>query len=79
MTLGEVRRMTRAAGPPPWARPGVTQALAVCTRLEGSLAACRPCQALGFLSGEAGRPGSPGPGGGQVWGSSPSPQVAHKL
>ena len=40
-----------AAGPPPWARPGVTQALAVCTCLEGSLAACRPCQAWVPLRG----------------------------
>lgn len=42
---------SRAAGPPPWARPGVTQALAVCTGLEGSLAVCRPCQAWVPLQG----------------------------
>lgn len=45
----------------------MTQALAVYTRLEGSLAVCRPCQAwIPFWGG--GRPGSLGPGGGQVWG-----------
>lgn len=77
MTLGEVgRRALRAAGSPPWARLGVTQALAgLQAWSEAGLftAPARP----GFLSGEAWLPG--------FWGRTgvgfllPKPQVTHNL